>query len=205
MDKNVSKVLGELRQDHRNMSLLLNLLELQSNRLFDGADVDFELMHDIMHYMTVYPDVVHHPKEDRIYAELKAARPDLSRGFDRITEDHRHIASLSMKLRNELATVEAGGIVEKKQVVADALRYVNSLRGHMQWEELDLFRRIEEMVAEGHNLIEAATFLQTSDPVFGAEVEADFSRLFDSVRDRIKDDEQAVPRDPRKGARRPSA
>lgn len=190
MDNNVTNVLTELRQDHKNMSLMLNLLEQESNRLFDGDDTDFELLHDIMHYMTVYPDAVHHPKEDRLYAELKTVRPDLSTGFDRITVDHRNIEELGLKLRNELAAVNSGSIVRKKAVVADTLRYVNTLRGHMQWEELDLFRRIEEMVAEGHDLLETATFLQTSDPVFGSEVETNFSRLFDSLQERIAEENQ---------------
>ncbi len=189
MDKNVAHVLAELRQDHRNMSLMLNLLELESNRLFEGEDTDFELLQDIMHYMTVYPDVVHHPKEDRIYAELKAVRPDLSIGFDRITVDHRHIEDLSFKLRNDVASVIAGGVIRKKTVVADMLRYVNTLRGHMQWEELDLFRRVEEMVAEGHELIESATFLQTPDPVFGKEVEERFERLLESVKERLVEED----------------
>ena len=189
MEQNVANVLSELRQDHRNMGAMLNLLELESNRLFDGEDTDFELLHDIMHYMTVYPDVVHHPKEDRIYAELKAVRPDLSSGFDRITVDHRHIAKLSIRLRNDVASVNSGGVLRRKSVVADMLRYVNTLRDHMQWEELDLFRRIEEMIAEGHELLEAATFLQTSDPVFGKQVEAKFSRLYESLEERLVDDE----------------
>jgi hemerythrin-like domain-containing protein len=189
MDHNVANVLTELRRDHRNMSLMLNLLEMESNRLFDGDDTDFELLHDIMHYMTVYPDAVHHPKEDRIYAELKAVRPDLSIGFDRITVDHRHIAELSFRLRDDVAAINAGGVVRKKSVVADALRYVNILRGHMQWEELDLFRRVEDMIAEGHELIETSTYLQTSDPVFGPEVEEEFSRLFASVQERILEED----------------
>jgi hemerythrin-like domain-containing protein len=189
MNKNVANVLAELRQDHRNMSLMLNLLEMESNRLFEDEETDFELLHDIMHYMTVYPDAVHHPKEDRIYAELKAVRPDLSTGFDRISVDHRHIAELGFRLLNDVDSVNAGGVVRKKTVVADMLRYVNTLRGHMQWEELDLFRRVEEMIAEGHKLIEAATFLQTPDPVFGKEVEVKFSRLFESVRERLKEEQ----------------
>jgi len=185
MDKKVSKVLNDLRQDHRNMSLMLNLLERESNRLFDGDDTDFELMHDIMHYMTVYPDAVHHPKEDRIYAELKAVRPDLAGGFDRITEDHRNIAALSMVLRDDVAAINSGSVMNKKTVVSDALRYVHTLRGHMQWEELDLFQRIEEMIREGHDLIEAATVMQSADPVFGPEVEENFARLFGTVQERL--------------------
>jgi len=66
---------------------------------------------------------------------------------------------------------------------------VGALRGHMQWEELDLFRRVEEMISEGHELLETATILQTSDPVFGKQVEAKFSRLYESVQERLVDDE----------------
>ena len=76
--KNTATFLAELREDHKNMALMLKLLERESNRIYDGDEPDYELLQDIMHYMTVYPDAVHHPKEDRIYAELKAFRPDLS-------------------------------------------------------------------------------------------------------------------------------
>lgn len=166
------------------MNLMLNLLERESNRLFDGEEPDLKLLHDIMEYMTVYPDAVHHPKEDRIYAELKAARPDLSAGFDRITLDHRNIEELGIRLRDNLAALVSGTGTPIKSVVADALRYVNTLRGHMQWEELDLFRRVEDMVAEGHELIEAATLLQASDPVFGTDVEQRFVPLIEKVHER---------------------
>ena len=70
IDKNAAKVLAELREDHKNMALMLNLLERESNRIYEGEEPDYELLQDIMHYMTVYPDAVHHPKEDRLYAEL---------------------------------------------------------------------------------------------------------------------------------------
>jgi hemerythrin-like domain-containing protein len=187
MDNNVTNVLTELRQDHKNMGLMLSLLEQESDRLYDGDDPDFELLRDIMHYMTVYPDAVHHPKEDRIYAELRAIRPDLSAGFKRITVDHRQIAELGIKLRDDIASINSSHFVQRKTIVADALRYVNMLRGHMQWEELDLFRRVEEMIVDGHKLIEAATYLQGCDPVFGPEVEQKFENLVKSMRDSIND------------------
>ena len=181
MTHDVSVLLSELRQDHKNMALMLNLLERECNVIYDGNEPDYELLHDIMHYMTVYPDAVHHPKEDRIYAELKAVRPDLAGGFARITLDHRKIAELGVKLRDEIASICSGGVVRRNTVVADGLRYVNTLRGHMQWEELDLFRRIEEMVAEGHGLIDATRTWGFADPVFGPEVEEKFGRLVTAI------------------------
>ncbi|RLA29647.1 MAG: hypothetical protein DRR11_15055, partial [Gammaproteobacteria bacterium] len=62
MEKNAAIVLAELRQDHQNMTLMLNLLERESNLIYADGDPDFELLADVMHYMTVYPDAVHHPK-----------------------------------------------------------------------------------------------------------------------------------------------
>jgi len=181
MNKKAAAVLAELRQDHKNMALMINLIERESNQIYRGAEPDYELLGDIMHYMTVYPDAVHHPKEDQLYAELRAVRPDLSVGFERITMDHRHIAELSVKLRNDIAAINAGTPIKRNAVVADALRYVNTLRGHMQWEELDLFRRVDEMIKEGHDAFDTANFTHMSDPVFGPEVEQNFDRLVVSI------------------------
>ena len=181
MSNNIKQILGELRQDHRNMTLLLNMIEQESNHIYEGGDSDFEVIRDVMHYMTVYPDAVHHPKEDRLYAELKAVRPDLSAGFDRITLDHRSISESGLRLRDELGAVGAGSFVRRKSLVADALRYVNSLRSHMQWEELDLFRRCEEMTATGHVMIIDSNLVNTSDPVFGEKRDSEFKRLLKSI------------------------
>ena len=181
MSDDVLQILSELRQDHKNMALLLNLLERESNRMYEGEEPDYELIYDVMQYMTVYPDAVHHPKEDRLYAELKTARPDLSSGFDRITVDHRGIAELGMQLRDDIASINSGSFVRRKAVVADALRYVNTLRSHMQWEELDLFNRCEEMARSGHDLVVDTGFIDKTDPMFGNEVEARFNRLLEDI------------------------
>jgi len=181
MSNDIKRILDELRQDHRNMTLLLNMLEREANHIYEGGDSDFEVIRDVMHYMTVYPDAVHHPKEDRLYAELKAARPDLAAGFDRITRDHRNICENGVKLRDELDSINAGSFIRRKTLVGDALRYVNELRNHMQWEELDLFRRCDEMAAEGHVIIIDANLISSGDPVFGKQNRSEFTRLLKSI------------------------
>jgi hemerythrin-like domain-containing protein len=183
MSPNAKTLMQELRDDHRNMSTVLDLLDDVVQATTAGRDPDFELIDEIMRYMTVYPDAVHHPKEDRLYAELRTARPDLSQGFDRITLDHRQIAEQSIALRDSVAAVAAGNPVHRNKIVTDALRYVNTMRGHMQWEELDLFRRLDEMINSGHAVIDAANFVHRPDPVFGASVERKFGRLFESIQE----------------------
>jgi hemerythrin-like domain-containing protein len=181
MSQDIARILSELRQDHKNMARLLNVLERESNSIYDGGDPDTDLMQDIMLYMTTYPDVVHHPKEDRIYADLKNSRPELSGGFERIGLEHRGIAEQGLKLRDQLVLIDAGAMLRRSAVVADALRYVNGLRSHMQWEELDLFRRVEQLIRDGHALLDEVAYPARPDPLFGARVEQRFQRLFKSI------------------------
>ena len=49
------------------MTRVLNLLEQVGESARAGEDPDFELVDEIMRYMTIYPDAVHHPKEDIVY------------------------------------------------------------------------------------------------------------------------------------------
>ncbi len=188
MSNDVMEILGELRQDHKNMALLLDLLEHESNRIYEGEEPEYELIHDIMQYMTIYPDAVHHPKEDRLYAELKSVRPDLAAGFDRITLDHRNIAEKGLQLREDIESINSGSFVRRKTVVADALRYVNTLRNHMQWEELDLFNRCEEMAAKGHAFIVDSGFIHKGDPLFGDAAESRFKHLLDGIKKTLNAD-----------------
>lgn len=181
MSTDIKRILDELRQDHSNMTVLLNMIEREANHIYEGGDSDFEVIQDVMHYMTVYPDAVHHPKEDRLYAELKAVRPDLAGGFDRITRDHRNISENGLRLRDELHSVSAGSFIRRKTLVGNALRYVNELRNHMQWEELDLFRRCDEMAAEGHVVIIDSNLISSGDPVFGEQNQTEFKRLLKNI------------------------
>lgn len=182
MSNEIAPILAELRQDHRNMVVLLDLLEAEADKLYSDDSPDFALMLEIMHYMTVYPDSVHHPKEDRIYAELKAARPDLAKGMAHITDEHRTIAENSLALRDKLEQVVSGNFVRRNDVVGDAVRYIDGLRRHMRWEESDLFRRIDRMIADGHATVDAAILISRGDPLFGSHVEERFKPVFERIK-----------------------
>ena len=69
MSNAATDLLKELRLDHRNMAILLNLLQDEADRIESDDDIDYELAHEIMRYMTVYSDAVHHPREDLTGAE----------------------------------------------------------------------------------------------------------------------------------------
>lgn len=178
MTNYAASLLAELRQDHRNMSVLLDLLQHGVDRIDHDESPDFELLHDIMRYMTVYSDAMHHPKEDLIYASMQANRPKSAKGLEKVEDDHKEIAELGERLRDDVEAVVAGTTVTRERVIGDAREYVRRLRKHMAWEEEDLFRRADAQVDE---LKIDISHLAATDPVFGAQREASFSNLLHAI------------------------
>ena len=173
-----NELLAELRQDHRNMAILLGLLNEQTDLIGSDQTPDFELLHDIMRYMTVYSDAMHHPKEDLIYAGMVAAQPELREGMERVEEDHEEIAELGQQLRNDIESIIAGTAITRDKVLEDAKNYMHRLQKHMAWEEEDLFRRAD---AQGDDLIVDTSHLTATDPVFGSMRESTFAGLLQAI------------------------
>ena len=181
MSPNAKTLMQELRDDHRNMSIVLDLLDEVVQATTAGEDPDFELIDEIMRYMTVYPDAVHHPKEDIVYHQLRVERPDLAEGLDDVPADHLAIAELGTALRDDVEAINMGGAVRRQKLIDDMSGYVDRLRQHMNWEESDLFKRIDQMLEENKPEVDVSQYDHSKDPVFELEIEAGFRRLMTSL------------------------
>jgi hemerythrin-like domain-containing protein len=179
----LADLLNDLREDHRNMSIMLDLLSRQIDHIRDGERPDYELIHDIMRYMTVYSDAVHHPKEDVLYASMKAERPALAKGLERVEPEHQEIGELGETLRNDVEAIASGAAVTRDRLVEDTAEYVRTLRKHMAWEEEDLFRRAREIVESENELFIDISNFDRLDPVFGPEREHSFENLLRNIKD----------------------
>jgi hemerythrin-like domain-containing protein len=177
----IAALMGELRMDHRNASVLLGLLTEQVKTARVGGDPDFDLVNDIMHYMTFYADAVHHPREDLVYRQLKAAGK--GDGLVFVESDHRELAQDGRQLRDECEAVSSGAALVREKFVADAIRYIERLEEHMRWEENDLFRRADTI---GDQTVELGE-LAASDPVFGRDADPRYASLLGRVRDEAGD------------------
>ncbi len=171
----------ELREDHRNMTVVLDLMDGLVEQMEAGKDPDFELLDEIMRYMTVYPDAVHHPKEDIVYEQLRCERPDLAQDLDHVPDDHSDIAHLGASLRDDVEAINAGAAVRREKMIEDTVAYVLRLRNHMRWEEEDLFKRVDKMLDDEPRKVDISDLEHIRDPVFELEIEAGFRRLLASL------------------------
>ena len=66
------QVIDQLGRDHRNMRLLLDIVEAEMAGYRAGQSPDFELLQMIARYMLDYPDLIHHPNTEKILASFLA-------------------------------------------------------------------------------------------------------------------------------------
>jgi hemerythrin-like domain-containing protein len=173
----LARILDELREDHRNLTRLLDLLESECRDVPEEGQPDMELLHDIMHYMTVYPDAIHHPREDLVYTAMREHCADLAEGLEGVPDDHREIAELGATLRKDIEAIISGAAVTRQHLLEDLVNYVGHLRRHMEWEESDLFPRADSLARDNETATLDVSQHMGDDPVFGATTARSFSNL----------------------------
>ena len=184
----MSRVIGDLREDHRNVSDLLGLLAREIDVVDDAGGGDFELMRDIMVYMTRYPDHTHHPKEDLMFERMRkrGIAPDTEATIGKLLREHTALAEKGSTFRDMLVGVVDGTLVEREALVATGRDYTDFLRYHARLEEETVFIEALELLDDTDwSAIESA-FEAQIDPIFGPVVQHDFQSLYEHIRDRAE-------------------
>ena len=185
MTRDVEQLMSSLRSDHRNMAMLLDLLDAEIGRLAASGESDYDLVRDIMWYMTEYPDVVHHPKEDIVYRHVKSLRPEIHAELERVETDHQYIEETGLKLRNSIEAISNGANLDRNEVFEKCRLYKEHLLEHMYWEETELFSLADELQHFGDWSAVVLENNEISDPLFGSWVERKYSRLLARIQQHV--------------------
>jgi len=154
-----------IQEDHTNTLRLLNLMDHQAALMAEGGRPDWDVVQGVIDYFLTYPDLRHHPLEDRILERMEARSPAEAAAFRKLPAEHH---ALGQKLRHLAAATQAvlQDELTEKSAYLDQLRdFIATQHNHMQREEaqfLPAARRILEP-ADWQALSEAAAPL--SDPL----------------------------------------
>ena len=180
----MSKVIGDLNRDHRNIRDLLGLLAREIDAVDDASGGDFELMRDIMVYMTRYPDHTHHPKEDLMFERMRkrGVAPDTEATIGKLLREHASLAKKGSTFRDMLTGVVDGALVEREALVAAGRDYTDFLRYHARLEDETVFIEALKLLDDTDwSAIERAFEAQV-DPIFGPVVRHEFQALYEHIR-----------------------
>lgn len=133
------KILDELREDHKNMARLYDLLGRELKTFKTGERPDYELAKKILDYCLAYPDQCHHPKEDLVFRKLRARYPAAVDVVGELDDEHEKLSTFTWRFANAL-----GNVLEDEQLPRDwfmdvANDFLSFSRRHMQMEEVLFF------------------------------------------------------------------
>lgn len=128
-----------LRAEHANLEALVRLLDSRPVMAAEAGAADIALLVDALCYLTHFPDVSHHPLEDRIVARLRN-KDALPPGFgDEIEAQHATLARQGTDLMRDLESAAREETMSWELVGANVRLYAERLRHNMMVEELVLF------------------------------------------------------------------
>nr|VFJ60947.1 MAG: Hemerythrin-like domain-containing protein [Candidatus Kentron sp. FM]VFJ61382.1 MAG: Hemerythrin-like domain-containing protein [Candidatus Kentron sp. FM]VFK13454.1 MAG: Hemerythrin-like domain-containing protein [Candidatus Kentron sp. FM] len=179
----MSEMIQQLHTDHVNMARLLDLIAEQLELLQVGEVPDYVLMMDIMQYMTNYPDLFHHPKEDILFQRVTKRDKGTHSIVAELVQDHHTLADQGKALFNLLHTLIHEHPVERGTLETKAREYILTLRTHMNLEEGKLFP-IAKKVLQDEDRSEIESIMgNREDPLFGENiVEAEYLALYEYIR-----------------------
>ncbi len=184
----MSKVVGDLHEDHGNIRMLLDLLAREIDAVAEANGGDFELMRDIMIYMVRYPDHTHHPKEDLMFERMRGrgVAPDTEAIIEKLLREHVALAEKGAAFRDMLAGVVDGAMVERDVLVATGRDYADFLEYHARLEDGTVFIEASKLLDEVDWAAIEGAFEARVDPIFGPVVQKEFQLLYEHIRNRAE-------------------
>jgi hemerythrin-like domain-containing protein len=185
--------LAQWHTEHVNFAKLLNLLEAELELFHQGERPNYELMLDIMFYMTHYPDVLHHPREDLAFAKIKERDENVGQTVDELSQQHAQLRQLGEDLVRGLGDIVNGSISSRESIETPARAYVASFRSHMWTEEKVILPVAATLLRDKDwSAIEAA-IRHIDDPLFGKTAEMRYAAIHEQIASQAQAVKAAAP------------
>jgi hemerythrin-like domain-containing protein len=179
-------VIERLFREHRNIEMLLAVLERELEIFDRGGRPDYEVIRAIISYFEVYPEVYHHPQEDVVFAKLKLRDPAAAAKVGDLALEHQKGAERLRRVAEAVESVLADREILRQNVDTIVRDFIEYERRHIMMEDRDFFPAALKAL-EPQDWTEIASILTNhEDPLFSEAAE----EMFDAVRARILQLEQ---------------
>ena len=193
----MSRAILVLHQEHKSMFKLLGLMRSLVDEMDDGKRPDVLLLNDIGDYLTGYPELCHHPKEDLIFRKLQSRNPDAVNSGTNLLDEHERLTGLIESFVKSMEIIGKDPEFDMAPFISTMRELVDAYSHHMEMEEKHFFpMSLEELTADDWAEVYYAVSEQ-EDPLLD-EATTKYSRLRDEIfRSARRHDElgQATPQE----------
>ena len=177
----MTDILATLRQDHENMTALLDALEQQLDTFEASGHPDLEIISAIADYVLEYPDRFHHPIEDMVLDALRRRDADAARPSEGLEREHQRIGALARDFHAAVEAWLSDEPARRTDFLASARAFVAAMREHIAREDSEFFPAAEAALTNSDLTDLAERMPQLDDPLFGAANRASYMRLRRSI------------------------
>ena len=174
-------IIERLSQEHRNIKMLLAVLERELEIFDSGGRPDYEVIRAIISYFELYPEVYHHPQEDLVFAKLKIRDPAAAAKVGNLALEHQKGAERLRRVAQAVDGVLADREVLRQDVDNIVRDFIAHERRHIMMEDRDFFPAALEALKPQDWTEIASALTSHEDPLFSEAAE----ETFDSVRAHI--------------------
>ena len=179
-------VIERLRQEHRNIEMLLTILERELGIFDRGGRPDYEVIRAVISYFELYPAVYHHPQEEVVFDKLKTRDPAAAARIGNLALEHQKGAESLRRFAHAVDNVLADREIPRENVDHVVRDFIEQERHHMMMEDRDFFPAALKALQPQDWTEIASAMGSHEDPLFSEAAE----ETFDELRARILQLEQ---------------
>lgn len=182
----VTHIMENLLTDHRNMSVLLDVLDQEISVYSAENAPDFETVTCILEYCVDYPEHYHHPNEEALADRLILRDPSYNAILASLTNEHAEIATMTKQFADHISIAIAEPDSLNQAVVDYGRKFTAFYRAHMVNEESTLFAQATETLTDDDWKTIEATCALRPDPLFDDHIQDAYRALHQRIVQRAK-------------------
>ena len=179
-----ARVLKQIRQEHRSMDRVLrSLLDSVKALSADTPDPrEIELIHSTLYYIRIFPDRLHHPKEeDYLFRAVRKRAPESGELIDGLEQEHERGVTLLDGIYRALIAFERNGNDAYAALARGVSEYVEFERQHMRREEEELLPMAEKCLTRDDWYLIDDAFARSIDPLIQESMSIGFKTLYERI------------------------
>ncbi len=140
-----------LRRDHAGLSRVLREIDTQAELLTEAPAEAGPLLAEAMRYLLRYHHAFHHPREDRLFARIRARDSELDATLADLSDEHEVGEAEAERLARDLEAASTRQLRGRmgKRLAERVNDYVRHTRAHMRHEEAVFYARAEATLDSG--------------------------------------------------------
>jgi hemerythrin-like domain-containing protein len=180
------RAISIIKNEHKNLGAVLYSLEKLIEEIESGKQPEFAVFHGLFTYLDRFLDRYHHPKENLyLFPAILERQPEAESLIHKLGQQHTQGEILFTAMLKALSAYEFSGAEEFANFRDRVLEYCEFERNHAFLEEKEALPLAEKVLQpEDWQKIDAA-FGKNKDPMFDSGWDSEFSKLFDSIVNRL--------------------